>query len=160
MQQLMIDFSEPSSDIESQTGWQRPHPKTLLQDIELLLRVERFDYNLKDPEFVRYAHRRGCMNGAGVPGESDPDRADYQLRMRQLAATYGTEEGKPFDGDIGQYRKWVREPWRRLEEFLSSKDLRTTESGSAIPAEERRTLWKYICIARGQLQDCWEVYQG
>lgn len=148
MKQLALAFEEEARSIEQQTGWRRSHPQMLLQDIELLQKVTSFDYDLMDPDFVRYAHARGCMNGAGVPGKCDPD-----------CATHSQPE-KPFNGDVGQWRRWVREHWRTFEEFMAGDDLRFTMEGKELSDEHRRVTWKCIRIARGQLQDCWEIFRS
>lgn len=148
MQQLTFDFLSQPDSVTDQTGWRRPHPQTLLQDVDLLQKIEVYTYNLKDPEFVRYAHSRGCMNGAGVPGENDPDYTEYTLKHGSVT------------GDAGQLRRWVRDTWRTIPEFIASRDLRTAINGHVYSEEERRQFATSIRIARGQLQDCWEIYQG
>ena len=160
MGQLALVFEEEARSIEQQTGWRRPHPQMILQDIDLLQKVTTFDYDLLDPDFVKYAHARGCMNGAGVPEESDPDHEAHCLRMQKLGRELGIKQEKPFNGDVGQWRRWVREHWRTFEEFMSSDDLKFTLEGKVLPAEHRRLTWKCIRIARGQLQDCWEIFRN
>jgi hypothetical protein len=123
----------------------------LLQDIDLLLKVMKYDYDLTNQDFVLYAKDRGCMNGAGIPELNDPD---YETHMKK----YGTDEKTPLNNDRGQWRRWVREHWRTFEEYKSSADLRQDLSGKAISDEVRKFYWKCILIAKAQLQDCWEVY--
>ena len=43
---------------------------------------------------------------------------------------------------------------------MVSDDLKFTLGGKELPAEHRRVTWKCIQIARGQLQDCWEVFRN
>lgn len=160
MEQLALVFEEEARSIEQQTGWRRPHPQMLLQNIDLLQKVTSFDYDLLDPDFVQYAHARGCMNGAGAPEESDPDHDAHGLRMQKLGQEFGIRQENPFNGDVGQLRRWVREPWRTFEEFMVSDDLKFTLGGKELPAEHRRVTWKCIQIARGRLQDCWEIFQN
>ena len=160
MEQLALVFEEEAQTITQQTGWKRPHPQMLLQDIDLLQKITSFDYDLLDPDFVEYAHARGCMNGAGVPEESDPDHEAHCLRMQKLGRELGIKQEKPFNGDVGQWRRWVREHWRTFEEFMASDDLKFTLAGKELPAEHRRLTWKCIRIARGQLQDCWEIFRN
>jgi hypothetical protein len=51
--------------IEQQTGWRRPHPQTLLQDMDTLLRVTHFEFDLDDPGFRFYCNQRGVLYLAG-----------------------------------------------------------------------------------------------
>lgn len=44
--------------IEEQTGWTRPHVAGICQDIEALLRVTEFDYDLTDLSFLVYFKER------------------------------------------------------------------------------------------------------
>ena len=48
--------------IESQTGWNRPFPKVLLQDIELLEKVTDYSFDLNNPDFVKYFIARTGTN--------------------------------------------------------------------------------------------------
>ncbi|GHS85570.1 hypothetical protein AGMMS49957_01900 [Synergistales bacterium] len=160
MTQMTLNFEDmperKAKTIEQQTGWKRTYPKMLTQDIDLLLKVTEYDYDLSDHDFVFYAISRGYMNGAGMPETFDPD---YQYQTTpHCNGDVRHQSKKPFNGDIGQLRRWVREPGRGFEEFWASPDLRLTITGAAISDEDRRISWKNIQITRGRLQDCWEIY--
>ena len=40
--------------IESQTGWKRPFPKTILQDVDVLLKIHEYSYDLNRVGFHGY----------------------------------------------------------------------------------------------------------
>jgi hypothetical protein len=160
MEQLEFDFSGKRHSIKEQTGWKRLHPKMLLQDVNLLLKVTSFDYDLTDPEFVEYAHQRGSMSGAGYPERIDPD---YESQKRFYAKNPCFEADYRYLADpnyVGnQLRPWLRNHHGTQEEFLRSEDMKYTKSGALLSEEHRLITWKCICIARAHLQDCWEIFQ-
>jgi hypothetical protein len=158
---MKIDFAGKGNSIKRQTGWERSRPEMLLQDVTLLLKVNSFDYDLTNPDFVEYAHKRGCMNGAGYPEKCDPDYENTKNRLKHdplLQAEYlrFIDPGS----NVGQLRKWLRNHGATKEEFLRSEDMKYTLSGHLISDDDRLVTWKCICIARAQLQDCWEIYHS
>lgn len=48
----------PVPSIEQQTGWKRPYPQMICQDPEVRLAIREFDYDLNNPEFVKYYKSR------------------------------------------------------------------------------------------------------
>jgi hypothetical protein len=46
----------------------RPTPVALCQDVDTLLGIRRYDFDLNDPAFREYADRRGVLYLAGTPG--------------------------------------------------------------------------------------------
>ena len=151
-----LNLYSDNLSIEQQTGCRRKHPKMLLQDINELLKITKYDYDLTDKDFTLYAWARGCMEGAGIPDFSDPD---YQAHKEWMKETK-IEETTPLNGDRGQWRRWVSEHWRTFEEFQASGDLSQALSGKFYSDEDRRSYWQCILIARAKLQDCWEIYQA
>jgi hypothetical protein len=49
---------QPSPSIEQQTGWKRPYPQTICQELDVLERVTQFDYDLGDVAFQRFIQSR------------------------------------------------------------------------------------------------------
>jgi hypothetical protein len=98
--------------IAEQTGWNRPHPMTMLQGfdtaLELLLRITEWDFDLSDPGFVFYCKQRGTLYLVGEPGTA----------WWQMVCDFSRKEVGP---------------------------------GAGLDT-------KYLLIARGRLQDCWEMY--
>ncbi len=144
--------------IEEQTGWRRSNPLQILGDSDILQKVTSYSYDLLNLDFVKYAHQRGCMNGAGKPSPLDPDYVanDFDLQYEQLPTC-----GYPI-------RKFVREHWRQKEDFLSpsveiyaapviGKKGKLLKS-KKIEGDWKELVWETIPPARARLQDCWEVY--
>jgi hypothetical protein len=44
--------------ITEQTGWRRPHSRSICQDVTVLIRVTRYSYDLCDERFVDYLRAR------------------------------------------------------------------------------------------------------
>lgn len=61
-----MSVSEPQStlstqrglSIEAQTGWKRPYPLMICQDVTVLYRVFEYSYDLRDVGFLDYCRRR------------------------------------------------------------------------------------------------------
>lgn len=53
-------------NIEMETGWRRPHEKSLCFDMKTLLAIRTFTFNLRNADFRDYCKRRGI----GVPKPS------------------------------------------------------------------------------------------
>ena len=149
-----IRFYFPS--IQEQTGWIRSNPLHLLTDYDSLLKVTFFNYDLLNKEFVEYAKKRGCMNGAGAPSPIDPD---YECEHLNLVY----EMPQSIHHDSHTIRRYVRCHWLGKESFMLPKEKIYTVSvegkkPKAINAKDKETLWLSILSARARLQDCWEVY--
>jgi hypothetical protein len=124
--------SAPS--IAKQTGWKRPYPMMICQDIDVLQHVTKYDFDLSNADFRHYAKQRGVLYVAGV-------------------------EGSPrwhFTGDFAKGRA----------EFMSDVYFKFSQEDPLRPgvrhkytAEEMEFHWKVMCIARGKLQDAWELYR-
>lgn len=76
----------PAPSIAQQTGWQRPHPQTMLQGFEgainLLERVVEWDFDLDDPGFQAYAKRRG-LGDCLFPADGEDGRIARQYRSAE-----------------------------------------------------------------------------
>lgn len=120
--------------IFEQTGWKRPYPQMICQDISVLARITRYDFNLSDSGFRAYAQRRGVLHVAGkigsprwrFIGDFSKGRADF---MGDAYFNFAQE----YPAGSGVRRKFTR--------------------------EEMAFRWKLICIARGKMQDAWELYR-
>lgn len=133
--------------VEETTGWKRPSPLTLLTDTETLEKISTFNYDLTNPGFVKYARSRGCMNGAGWPGENDPDYSDVWPQMVEEA----NKRNIPISEiSSGRLRKYAREHWLGYSGF--SSDFKEEKE----PA--KKNMWQCLSIERAKLQDCWEIY--
>ena len=115
-----------------QKPWSRGiHPR-LCQETELLLKVSDYDYDLGVPGFQDYCRTRGVLHIAGEVGSR--------------RWTFCVNHGRCFD------------------DFLPDAGNSTFESTDSdnekAPSPEADTDWKIVKIARGKLQDCWEMYVG
>lgn len=149
-----IRFYFPS--IQEQTGWIRSNSLHLLTDYDTLLKITFFNYDLLNKEFVEYAKKRGCMNGAGSPSPIDPD---YECEPLNLIY----EMPLKINNDPHTIRRYARCHWLSKESFMSPKEKIYTVSvegkkPKAISAKDKETLWLSILSTRARLQDCWEVY--
>ena len=44
--------------VYEQTGWKRPYPETICQDLDAQLKITEYDYDMMNPEFVAYVKAR------------------------------------------------------------------------------------------------------
>ena len=59
-----VGLSVPT--VEEQTGWTRPYCRTICQELDVVIRVTEYDFDLENAEFREYADRRGVLFKAGV----------------------------------------------------------------------------------------------
>lgn len=120
--------------LAQQTGWQRPHPKALCQDIKILQKVTECDFDLSDPGFQRYATMRGVLYLAGVKGSP---------RWR-------------FTDDFSKGREeFMRDAYFNFaQEYPAGSGVRHKYT-----PDEMEFHWKTMILARGRLQDAWELYR-
>ncbi|KKL81329.1 hypothetical protein LCGC14_1995900 [marine sediment metagenome] len=62
--------------IKQQTGWKRPHKKTICQDYHALMSVHEYDFDLDNQEFVNYFIER---TGIKLGSEERPELARWLL---------------------------------------------------------------------------------
>ena len=152
--------------IYEQTGWKRPYPKMILMhNTDLLEKITDYDYNMTNLDFVRYAFSRGCMNGAFLPTKNDPSYTiEVEYWEEQALNAYSPEARKIAEGTLSYLkkssskvspRKYVTAHSLSKEDFLSEEFYFVT--GKVIPLDHKERLWPCIVVARGHLQDCWEV---
>lgn len=48
--------------IENQTGWKRPYPKMVCQDLLILKKINKFDFDVSNIDFIKYFIRRTGIN--------------------------------------------------------------------------------------------------
>lgn len=115
---------------EVSINWTRGVFPKLCQDTDSVATVYEYDYDLLDTEFQAYCRTRGVLHIAGTP---ESTRWEFCVN-------------------------YMRSP----DEYF--KTIGRTPPKSADPEEdplppEADTDWKIIRIARGKLQDCWELFQ-
>ena len=110
--------------------WSRPRPEALCQDTDLLLLVSEYDYDLSSPAFQAYCRSRGVLYVAGEPGTT---RWEYSEQHGRTKAEY-------LDNPYFQYAQEVN------------------GRGHKFTKDEMETQWRVICLARAQIQDCWELF--
>lgn len=149
-----IHFYFPS--VQEQTGWSRSNPLHLLTDYDILLKITSYCYDLLNKDFVNYAIKRGCMNGAGCPSPIDPDFTEDSSILAKEALQ---------EINHSQYviRRYVRCHWLGKSDFMAAREKIFTaavagKKPKAIVGEEKESLWECIPPARARIQDCWEVY--
>lgn len=69
--------------IHEQTGWERPHPETICQDIGALEQVTEYDYDMQNADFVKYVKRRTgyCLNVGDVIAETARDDEPKYVKL-------------------------------------------------------------------------------
>ena len=111
--------------------WRRPYEKSLFQgDIELLTKVEDFDYDLPSEDFRQYCRGRGVLHVAGKPGSK---RWDFFANHGSTKAEY------------------LKDPYFQFAQEINGHRYQYTQ-------EEMEIGWKIIQLGRAQLQDCWELF--
>lgn len=115
--------------IKQQTGWKRPMPMSICQDIHVLQSISEYSYDLNNQAFREFFTSRTGYSFIG--GDKDCPKDITALIIEQDA-------------------------WSD-EEFLNTDELRYT-NGQIIPADERVRLLVARKITKGKYQDCWELY--
>lgn len=110
--------------------WVRPVDSTLCQEVDLLIMVSEYDYDLSDKTFQTYCSARGILHVAGEPGSR---RWKYLTDYRKTKSAY------------------LSDPYFQLSEEVDGKRHRYTD-------EEMETGWKIMLLGRAKLQDCRELY--
>lgn len=118
--------------VEQQTGWRRPGAVAICQDIDVLARVSQYDFDLSDVRFLAYAHARGVLYKAG----------NCQSRRWQATADHALS----------------REAFLADRYFQLSEPHPVTGQQHAYSPEDMETHWRIMKIAKGGLQDCWQLY--
>lgn len=113
-------------------AWLRQGPAALCQDLDLLMYVTRWDYDLKDPKFGAYAESRGVLNGCGLEGG----------KYRGLFL-------KPFKSKAS---------YLKSKDFQFAEPF----NGARVRFDEKRMEvgWGIVLIHRAKLQDCWDLFRG
>jgi hypothetical protein len=120
--------------IAQQTGWKRPYPKMICQDINVLQRVTEYDFDLNDATFARYAEQRCGRGVAGIEGSVEwRFTGDYSKGRAEFMNNFYFRFTQPIPPGSGKRRK--------------------------LTDEEMESRWKWIGIARAKLQDAWEIYR-
>lgn len=109
--------------------WTRGAYPKLCQETEWLARVSEYDYDLLNPEFQDYCRMRGILHMAGPP---ESTRWGFCVNHGRGPAEYFKEIGRT--------------------------PPQPTSPDSATPPPEVDTAWRIVRIARGKLQDCWELF--
>ena len=112
--------------------WTRLTPFAVCQKYELLLMIESYDYDLTNVEFEKYCASRGVWH---VAGEEGSKLREFIGDFRRTKEQYQAEK---------EFR--YAEPWEGKQYRFTRKEL---DEG-----------WKRIRIARGRLQDCWEMFRA
>ncbi|MDA3970263.1 MAG: hypothetical protein PF442_02825 [Desulfobulbaceae bacterium] len=115
--------------IYEQTGWRGPLPVSICQDMDILLQINEYDYDLTNKDFEEYCHCRGRSIHAVDP------RWFHQLC--DLAIT---------KDDF--FNSW------RVQSNFAGINVRGTTRTTA----ELEGVWQAFRLTKGQLQDCWEIF--
>ena len=109
--------------------WTRGTYPKLCQETDWLARVSEYDYDLLNPEFQDYCRMRGVLHTAGELGGT---RWEFCVNHGRSPAEYFEEIG------------------RTPPQPANPEDV--------VPPPEADTDWRIVRIARGKLQDCWELF--
>lgn len=110
--------------------WVRPGPYALCQDLEFLMLVKEYDYNLADESFQQYCASRGVLHVAGKVG----------------SRTWLF---------FSEYRK-TQEEFMADSTLDSAED--QGGKGNKYTAKGMESQWQIILLGRATLQDAWELY--
>lgn len=116
--------------IEAQTGWKRPAPLSICQDIDVLRRVRVYDYDLENEDFLDYARSRiGC----------DPRNADCGYAR---AVEFDAMSAEAYRA-ANRYANFSHPVTGKRHKYFSVE----------LDAHE-------ICrqIQKAKFQDCWELF--
>jgi hypothetical protein len=58
-----------AATIEEQTGWHRPYPESICQDIAYLEKVYEHDFDLNNADFRKYLQDRGVCSFKSLEGD-------------------------------------------------------------------------------------------
>lgn len=126
--------------IEQQTGWKRPIPTMICQELDVLLSISEYSFDLNDPDFVSYFESR---TGNMITLEKVTRQGD---RIPKTAARW-------------EYTKWLLSSNAAERWLLESPDYVRTDSGDMVPfGKEREQDVNILRIREGKLQDCWELF--
>ena len=115
--------------IEKQTGWKRPHPEMICQDISILMKIDEYFFDLENEDFIKYFIKRTGIvitDSSLQPWEktkedlNDPNHENFILK---------SESFEYLNGDM-----------------------------VPLSGNERTTIAKGHKILKGKLQDCWELF--
>ncbi len=112
--------------------WTRPCENALCQDIDLLIMVDQYDFDLTNDCFQEYCLARGVLHVAGEVGSR---RWEYFLDHTKTKKEY------------------LADPFHQYAQEINGKSYRYT-------ANEIELGWKIILLGRAQLQDCWELFSS
>ena len=110
--------------------WERPGESALCQEVDFLIMVSEYDYDLSDKTFQAYCSARGILHVAGEPGSR---RWKYVADFRKTKSAY------------------LADPYFQFPEEVNGKQHRYTD-------EEVETGWKIMLLGRAKIQDCWELF--
>lgn len=77
--------------IQQQTGWNRPHPQTICQEMDALVSVTDYSFDLGDKGFFAYCKARGVAHKAGH-GKRFSFTADHAKTREDFGAMFGVSE--------------------------------------------------------------------
>lgn len=130
--------------ILEQTGWKRPHPQQICQEMDVLLQIREFDFDMRQPAFRDYLRVRGIWDIDGaVWGVEDPDPDCLQMKVYKDCPSF----------QIAFYQDWSEEQVFRDLQPLRPDLYRMTDKDR----HSNVRLWK---ITRGKCQDAWELFNG
>lgn len=114
--------------IFEQTGWQRPFPQVLCQDLDVLKEVTHYTFDLTDPVFKAYCKARNIFHKAGLD-----ERYEFTANIHATEAEFKSNE-------LFQFA-----PWNRGSRYRYTP-------------EQLHSHWQIMRAAKGSIQDCWEIY--
>jgi hypothetical protein len=110
--------------------WTRLGNPALCLEVDLLIMVRDYDYDLSSKKFQDYCAARGILHVAGEPGSR---RWKYMADYRKTKSAYFSD------------------PYFQYAEEVDGKRHRFTD-------DEMETGWRVVLLGRAKLQDCWELY--
>lgn len=128
-------FAEPTDSLDCVTPAEaEPVSRrvALCQDIDQLLSIEEYTYDLGNAAFLEYCINRGVLYVAGRPGS----------RMWE----YFRDTALGLDDWLSD------ETVRYAQEYEGSRH--------RYADEDMRAHWRSVLIGRGKLQDCWDLWSG
>lgn len=131
--------------IFEQTGWRRPYPKMILQDVNILLKINKFSFDLCSPGFVEYVKAR-----VGIDYSPGQEIRKIMIRTPGAGASF---QSSWLNSNLSNHKI-------TKQEYLKSRKKLTGLGFSGKTQKDLDIDWKIFLIQKAKNQDCWELFQS
>lgn len=125
----IINGKSVAKTVEGQTGWKRGHCKAICQDMNVLMNIKEYDYDLSNPIFIEYCRSRGVSTRFEAGSIGFSFMKNYTMTKDEYMSNEDLRPTKHHDG---------------VKHALIDKEMESN--------------WNGVVVGRGALQDCWEIF--